>query len=42
MGYYGGSPQAVREAFIGDVFDILDYEDFHNVYEITSHEINKE
>lgn len=41
MGYYGGSPQAVREASITDVFNILDYEAFLNVYEVTEYELNK-
>ena len=40
MGYYGGSPEAVRSAPVTDVLDIISYEAFLSDYEAKYMEIN--
>ena len=40
MGYYGGSPEAVRAAPVTDVLDIISYEAFLNDYEAKYYELN--
>lgn len=41
MGYYSGDPEKVRNARVDDVFNILDYEKFKDLYELTLIKINE-